>query len=87
MKIKEGLILRKVGKEHVVMSTNSNTVNLNGMLILNDSGAFLFNCLKEEKTYEQLLQDFLNEYDIDKNTASKDLDEFLNKLREKNLLL
>ena len=53
MKIKEGLILRKVGKEHVVMSTNSNTVNLNGMLILNDSGAFLFNCLKKEKTYEK----------------------------------
>ena len=47
MKIKEGFILRKVGIQYVVAATGKASENFNGMLRLNESGAFAFRLLQE----------------------------------------
>lgn len=86
MKIKNGLMMKKVGNEFVVMSIDTKLVNLNGMISLNESGAFLFEKLKEEIQEEDLLKVFLDEYEIDEATAKKDLETFINHLKENQLL-
>ena len=86
MKIKEGLILRKVGNENIVMAYDNSVISFNGVITLNDSGVFIFNNLKEDISYEDLLNKILEEYDIDKETASKDLDAYLSILRKHDLM-
>lgn len=79
-------MMKKVGNEFVVMSIDTKLVNLNGMISLNESGAFLFEKLKEEIQEEDLLKVFLDEYEIDEATAKKDLETFINHLKENQLL-
>ena len=85
MKIKEGFLIRKVASQYVVMPCN-NDINFNGMISLNESGAFLFNLLKENITKDDLLQAMLNEYDVSKEVALNDIEKFLKVLQDNNLL-
>ena len=47
MKIKDGFILRKVGIQYVVAATGKASEGFNGMMRLNETGAFAFRLLQE----------------------------------------
>jgi len=47
MKLKEGFMLRQVAGEHVVLPVGAD-VDFNGMITLNETGAFLWNRLEQE---------------------------------------
>lgn len=46
MKIKEDFVLRKVADSYVVVPVNKLTLDFNGIINLNETGAFLFEKLK-----------------------------------------
>ena len=79
MKIKQGYTLRGIADSFVVVPTEDN-LSLDGMVTLNQSGAFLFNALKTEKTKEELLALMLKEYKIDEQTAKADIEIFIERL-------
>ena len=85
MKLCEGYILRTVAGKNIVVSVSADT-NFSGMLTLNDTSVFLWNLLKEDTTKDAMLEAVLKEYDVDKEIASADIDEFLAKLNEKGIL-
>lgn len=85
MKICDGYLLRSVAGKNIVVSVGSE-VNFNGMLTLNDTGVFFWNLLKEGTTCEQMLDKVLSEYDVDEETAKKDIDDFIKRLRDAKLL-
>ncbi len=87
MKIKEGFILRQVAGQHIVMPLGQKSLDFNCAITLNESGAFLWSVLENGvKDKEELLKKLLEEYDVDKETAIKDIDAFVLKLTENNLL-
>lgn len=86
MKIKEGFILRKVGSQYVVAATGKASENFNGMLRLNESGAFAFRLLQEGITVEELVTRIVAEYDVGAETARRDAEHFLAALGEANAL-
>ncbi len=86
MKIKEGFLLRRIADVHVVVPVGGGSVNFNGIITLNETAAFLFGQLQEEKTRETLLNQLLAEYDVDSDTALNDIDAFYSQLKEANLL-
>lgn len=86
MKIREGFILRTVAGQNVVVPVGSNTMNFNAAITLNDSAAFLWKQLENEKTEQELLDSLTEEYDIDSATAKSDITVFLNVLREHGIL-
>lgn len=86
MKIKEGFILRKVAGQNLVVPVGSNTMNFNAAITLNESAAFLWNQLNEDKTEEQLTSLMTQEYDIDEDSAKTDITVFLNVLKEHGIL-
>lgn len=86
MKIKEGFILRKVAGQNLVVPVGSNTMNFNAAITLNESAAFLWNQLNEDKTEEQLTSLMTQEYDIDEGSAKTDITVFLNVLKEHGIL-
>ncbi len=46
MKIKDDFVLRKVADSYVVVPVNSLTLDFNGVMNLNETGAFLFEALQ-----------------------------------------
>lgn len=86
MKIKSDYLLRKVADSYVVVPVGKATVDFNGMINLNETGAFLWQQLQKGADEETLLKAMLKEYEVDEETAAEGLGSFLNKLREADLL-
>ena len=86
MKIKEGYLLREVAGSNIVVPIGEGELNFSGVITLNDVGAFFWKKLEKGCTKEELLDSLLAEYEIDKETASSDIDEFVGKLKEAGLL-
>lgn len=55
MKIKDDFVLRKVADSYVVVPVNSLTLDFNGVINLNETGAFLFEQLQKELRKTNLL--------------------------------
>ena len=83
--IKEDFKLRQIGENYIVVALGKTSKVFNGMITLNESGAFLWKTLKEVKTKEALLSAFTSEYDVDIDTAKKDIDNFVGKLEENGI--
>ena len=80
MKIKENFVLRQVAGAWVVLPLGSATLDFNGMLTLNESGLLLWRFLEKGADREKLTDALLQVYDVSRDQASSDVDEFLNKL-------
>ena len=81
MKAKSGFILRHVVDEYILMPTGDNIGKFNGTVLLNEVSAMVWEKLQTPMTKEDLLQAILDEYEVDKATASADLDKLLITLR------
>ncbi len=85
MKIKEGFILRKVASSYAVVATGKRVKEFNGVITLNETGAFLWNKLVGGATEEDLVTALLNEYEVDKSVAETDVKKFTEKLLGANI--
>jgi len=65
-----------------VLPLAEETLNLNGMLTLNDSGVFLWKALESSISEEKLVEAMMAEYDVDHQIAKADIEDFLGKLRQ-----
>lgn len=86
MKIKENYMLRRVADTFVVVPIGNAVADFNGMINLNSVGAFLWNRLESETTFDEVLRAMLEEYDVEESVARKDLESFVNELSQSNLL-
>ena len=82
MKIKEGFIIKKLGIGYIVVTVGDASKNFNGVIRLNESGAFLWQSIQDgADSREKLIQAMLDRYeDLDQETAKNDLDEFLGRV-------
>lgn len=86
MKIKDGFVLRNVIDEYMVMPTGENIAKFEGAVVLNEVSAMLYKLLEKSTNREDLLTAMLNQYDVDEETASTDLDEILDTFEQIGLL-
>ncbi len=86
MKIKDDFILRKVADSYVVVPVNKMTLDFNGIINLNETGAFLFERLQKGAEREELISALLEEYDVTPERAAADIDIFLQKVRDADVL-
>ncbi len=85
MKIRDTYILRSVAGQNIVVSVGGE-VNFNSIISLNETGKFLWEKLTEENTAEGLVSALLGEYDVDQQTAERDVAAFIEKLKVNNIL-
>lgn len=85
MQVKDGLKIEKVSDYYLVVKDDVN-LDFNKVITLNKSGKLLFESLKEPQTTESLTNVLLNTYDVTEEQAIKDVNSFLNILKENNLL-
>ena len=81
MKAKPGFVLRNVVDEFILMPIGENIGKFNGTVLLNEVSAFVWEKLQNPLSKEDLLKAILDEFEVDKATASADLDALLETLR------
>ncbi|MGI6392329.1 MAG: PqqD family protein [Candidatus Izemoplasmatales bacterium] len=86
MKLKANYVLREVAGENIVIPVDSEAINFNGIMTLNETGKFLWNQLKQEVSVESLIASIVDNYEVDRNTAAQDVTAFIEKLRKHNVL-
>lgn len=86
MRIKDGFILKNVADVTIVVPSGDASIDFNGMVTLNETGAFLWELLKEDRTEEELLSFMLKEYDVDEPTARAGIGKFIARLSSEGLL-
>ena len=86
LKIKDGYLLREVAGNIIVVPVGEESVNFNGMINLNETGAFLWKLLQDDVEPRFLLNELMKEYDVDEETAKADITAFINKMYGAGLL-
>lgn len=86
MKTKEGFILRSIAGSNIVVPVGKASTEFNGMITLNDSGAFLWKVLEKGCEIEDMVKALLSEYDVDEEQARKCSVDFAEKLKEAGCL-
>ena len=86
MKIKEDFILRKVADSYVVVPVGKMTLDFNGIISLNETGAFLFELLQNGAEEQELVEKLLDEYDVAPEKARADVAAFLTKVKDADVL-
>ena len=85
MKITPGFIIRKLADNYVVVSVN-NQNEFQGMIQLNQTGAFIWQQLEAGKNEDEILSLMLEKYEISEEKAKEDITLFIEKLRKDNLI-
>lgn len=86
MKIKDGFVLRNICDEFIVVAVGRQTLDFKGLIKLNESGAFLWEQLKNDVTEDELLKALTAEYAVEEAVAREDVAAFLKSLKEADLL-
>ena len=80
--IKKGFVLRKMPGMNLVMPTGENVKEFQGALMLNDTGALIFEALNDGKTMEEAAERLTREYDVSLEKALAGVQKTLASLRE-----
>ena len=86
MKVDKEFILREIAGEYVIIPTGKTVLSFNGLISVNEVGAFLWNMLQKDVTLDELVTGVLEEYDVDEETAREDIQAFLDVLVEGDIL-
>lgn len=86
MKIKDGFILREVAGNFIIVAIGEAAKAFNGVINLNETGAFMWRVLEKGCDKEGLKQAILNEYDVSEEIADRDAEKFITKLTEAGLI-
>ena len=85
MKLKEGFVLQEIGGQIVVIPT-ADDMDLDMMIKLNETGAFLWERLEQETDEDALVSALLAEYEVDEAAARRSVQSFVRKLSDNGLL-
>ena len=86
MKIKNGYIMREVAGENVVIAVGEAARDFKGMIRLNPTGAFLWKLLESDTDENAMLAAMLDKYDIDEDTAKRDITAFISSVKGAGLI-
>ena len=86
MKIKKGFSMRNIAGSNIVVPVGKAGDIFNGMITLNESGAFFWNALLKDTTVDEVVKKVTSEYDVDEERAKTDVEKFIEQLRENNLI-
>lgn len=86
MKLRGEYVLREVAGEAILIPTGKSALEFNGIVGLNPISAEIWKCLESGKGRSEILAHILEEYEVSEEIVNADLDEFLAKLQELNIL-
>lgn len=86
MRIKDGFVVRKIANQYMAVPVGARAKELHGMIGLNETAAFLWELLKQDRTEEELAVLLYNEYEISEEKALETVQKFHKTLQEEGVL-
>lgn len=86
MKIRGEFVVRQVMDHVVAIPVGSTALRFNGMILLNDVSKLIWDCLMEGSSFEQITQSVTQHFEVSEEEAKTDIAEFLDKLRQMQML-
>ena len=86
MKIKNGFVVRKIANQYMAVPVGARAKELHGMIGFNETAAFLWELLKENRTEEELVQMLLAEYEVEEDQAKRSVNRFHEMLEKEGVL-
>lgn len=78
IQLKKGFVLRKIGAQYMAVPFGTMTKEVKGMISLTESGFLLWKAMEKGTTTVEALADALTaEYDVDHETAVRDVNSFV----------
>lgn len=71
------VVTRKTGNEYVLVPVANNIADMDSVYTINETGAFIWEQIDGKKTVEEIINLVTQEYEIDIDLASKDVQEFV----------
>ncbi len=81
MKLKKGFVTYETDGEQLMVAAGPAAKLFHGMIRSNETAAFIVNKLKNETTAEEIAESLCSEYDVDSDTALRDVNSIIDKLR------
>lgn len=86
MIIKKDLIKREIAGDTILVPMGKTVLDSNGLFVLNELGAFIWDLLPCAVSEADICKAILAEYDVSQEEAAKDVAEFLNTLRQMDII-
>jgi hypothetical protein len=86
LKIDKEYVLRQIGDDYIIVPVGQAALSFNGMITVNETGAFLWEQLVKGTNKEELLRTMVETYEVTREEAERDIDEFLDVLYTNNIL-
>lgn len=86
MKVNPDYVMRKIAGECVIIPTGQAAEQFNGMISLNETGAFLWEALAEERTMSELVELMTSEFEVEEPLAALDVETFVRQMKQQGLL-
>lgn len=81
MKRKDGFALKEVMDKSIIIPFGEESLNLNGIVTLNETGKFLWEHMNDEFSAENLSKALVDKYGISEELAMKDAENFIEELK------
>lgn len=83
MKIKSGFLLRNIAGSYVIVPCGDRVSEFNGIITVNETGAFLWKQMEKGATEDELVQALIDNYEgVDEALARQSVKEFLQSIQE-----
>lgn len=79
MKLKDTFITHTANNEQILVDTSG---KFSGIVRNNNTAAFIVDCLKEETSFEEIINKMIEEYDAPLEDIKKGVDDVLDTLRK-----
>lgn len=79
-KLKSRFVTREVGNELILVPLTGNVAEMSALFTLNETAKFIWDNATENNSIDDLVKLMIDTFDIDDQTAGKDIESFLEKL-------
>lgn len=87
MKAKEGFNLRTVCGEQIIVAEGKENIDFSNIISMNETSAYLWEAIKgKEFSQEELVDLLLEQYEVDKDIASKDVEALVKQWKDAGII-
>lgn len=86
MNIKKRLLKRKIAGDAFLVPVGKEVYDSNGLFFLNEVGEFIWDHLENANGPEDILKALLEEYNVEESVARQDVEAFMEKLRDMDII-
>jgi hypothetical protein len=76
------VVTRKSGNEYILVPVTDNIADMDSVYTLNETGAFIWEKIDGKRKVEEIIDLVIQEYEIDRDSASKDVFDLIGNMQK-----